>query len=511
MRPHGALIFPLLLRLIACQPPPQAPPDCLYQGEPLAPGAEVSDPWACQRCRCAPSGLSCAPLPGCAAQDASAGPLDQGPTPDAAPTSCVIRTATRHDADGDTLTDAEELAWGLDPCAVDTDGDGQSDGAEVRYGADPLDLTSRLPRYVELDSQTRRARLETRWRVEVRHADVAFLIDTTGSMGRLLAGLTRGLEAIAEGAAAALPSPTFGLASLRDYPLNGWGQRGDLPFKLEVAQTRDLTALRAALEGLRVGGGGDPPEALLEALHQALTGWGYDQGCDGALDPEEDIPPYLPMAQDAFGGRAAGAAAGGGAGKIGGLGLTPGALPVIIYASDAPMRDPEAGSPSPGGCPNDATATQVIAEARARGARLIAVLAEPYAGEAAAVALAEGAGSLGLDGAPLVFRWSGDEAALAGLIVEALAGLTGALTFERVHVTIPPATQGARYLEAVRPAQIGPIQGGAFPQDQPFEVDLRGPPHQGDADTLLELDLRLEADGGVELGRQIWVMRAPRP
>jgi len=46
------------------------------------------------------------------------------------------------DADGDGLSDTDELALGLDPTNDDTDGDGLSDGNEQAAGADPLDTDS---------------------------------------------------------------------------------------------------------------------------------------------------------------------------------------------------------------------------------------------------------------------------------------------------------------------------------------------------------------------------------
>ncbi len=42
-------------------------------------------------------------------------------------------------ADGDCLTDGEELALGTDPNAVDSDMDGVSDSAEIDCVSDPLD------------------------------------------------------------------------------------------------------------------------------------------------------------------------------------------------------------------------------------------------------------------------------------------------------------------------------------------------------------------------------------
>jgi hypothetical protein len=50
----------------------------------------------------------------------------------------VINMRAGPDADGDGLTDLEEVALGTDPNNPDTDGDGLSDGLEVEIGLDPL-------------------------------------------------------------------------------------------------------------------------------------------------------------------------------------------------------------------------------------------------------------------------------------------------------------------------------------------------------------------------------------
>ena len=40
-------------------------------------------------------------------------------------------------ADGDGLSDSEELSLGTNPCLADTDGDGISDAAELSFGTNP--------------------------------------------------------------------------------------------------------------------------------------------------------------------------------------------------------------------------------------------------------------------------------------------------------------------------------------------------------------------------------------
>ncbi len=101
----------------------------------------------------------------------------------------------------------------------------------------------------------------------------------------------------------------------------------------------------------------------MEALYQALTGSGYDQGCDASYDSSADVKPFVADVGDPFGG------SGGqyydstdeSTGAVGGMGFrADAALRVIVYTSDYYLRDPENGYGSPGGCPLDAGFTEVV-------------------------------------------------------------------------------------------------------------------------------------------------------
>lgn len=54
------------------------------------------------------------------------------------------------DSDQDGLTDAQELALGTNPYAIDTDGDGQADLEELKSGHSPLDPLKELCDGLEL-------------------------------------------------------------------------------------------------------------------------------------------------------------------------------------------------------------------------------------------------------------------------------------------------------------------------------------------------------------------------
>ena len=111
----------------------------------------------------------------------------------------------------------------------------------------------------------------------------------------------------------------------------------------------------------------------MEALYQALTGLGYDQNGDGIYDPNTDILPFIAKSEDAFGGTVDGVYDSGvaGNGTLGGFGFREGALPVIVYATDAPMRDRDIGHPVPPSANHTAGSTDVVHASDDLGARLI--------------------------------------------------------------------------------------------------------------------------------------------
>lgn len=512
---------------LGCDAPEEA--TCLHDGARLKVGEHRDDPWICLRCTCEERGLRCIDLEGCVSLDAPQGRLNPNPrdastgvqqTPrdagaaedvdvdgarpdEGAPSPpCDVDLTATTDTDRDGLEDREEAMLGTDPCAVDTDGDGQSDGAEVTFGSAPLDPSSQLERYAEVGVEG--VILDTTWAPQLKQVDVTFLLDQTNSMGRLVNGLTRSLIEIAEGIKGELPEPSFGLATFADYAYETMGNLGDLPFYLQIPQTQDVAALTRALQAVRVSGGGDTPEACLEALRQALTGEGYDMRCDGRFDEAEDVPPRSARPFDLFNGQAPSRE--GGLGKRGGMGYRSGALPIIIYGTDAPFREPVIDG-GPGGCPADAQQADVIAGVSALGARLIGITLTDEA-EVDARALAEATGSLDVDGAPLVYSWQAGEA-LSDLIIEAVGRLSGGLRFEAITVELVTLEEGGPVTVAgTIPEALGPFSASALPATLDFDVRLVVPaPAQ--VDQLLRVDLRLIADGAVELGQQSWIVRVP--
>lgn len=108
-------------------------------------------------------------------------------------------------------------------------------------------------------AETASAPAATRPRVEV-----VFCLDTTGSMGGLLAGAQAKIWSIVNGIATAKPVPEIKVG------LVGYRDRGDAYITQLTDLTADLDAIHTKLFGLQAGGGGDGPESVNQALHEAV-------------------------------------------------------------------------------------------------------------------------------------------------------------------------------------------------------------------------------------------------
>ncbi len=102
--------------------------------------------------------------------------------------------------------------------------------------------------------------------------DVVFVLDTTGSMSGLIEGAKQKIWSIASRLASGKPTPRIrvGLVAYRD--------RGDEYVTKRFELTEDLDAVYAELKRTTVGGGGDGPEHVGQALGEAvsLMQWSQD-------------------------------------------------------------------------------------------------------------------------------------------------------------------------------------------------------------------------------------------
>ena len=119
--------------------------------------------------------------------------------------------------------------------------------------------------------------------------EVCFVLDTTGSMSGLIEGAKQKIWSIANEMVSAKPAPELrlGLVAYRD--------RGDEYVVKSFDLTNDIDAVYANLRGFSAAGGGDTPESVNEALHEAVTkmSWSADRGVLKIIFLVGDAPPHM--------------------------------------------------------------------------------------------------------------------------------------------------------------------------------------------------------------------------
>jgi Mg-chelatase subunit ChlD len=98
----------------------------------------------------------------------------------------------------------------------------------------------------------------------VPRIDVAFALDTTGSMGDEIDVVKEKIVAIARKVSAGQPRPDvrFGIVAFRD--------RGDAYVTKAFPFSREIADVQKTLRSLDAEGGGDEPESVAEGLHAAV-------------------------------------------------------------------------------------------------------------------------------------------------------------------------------------------------------------------------------------------------
>ena len=124
--------------------------------------------------------------------------------------------------------------------------------------------------------------------------EVVFVLDTTGSMGGLIAAAKEKIWSIASTMAAAEQQPEvrMGLVAYRD--------RGDAYVTKVVDLSPDLDSMYATLMDFRAQGGGDGPESVNQALHDAINriSWSQDENTYRAVFLVGDAPPHMDYIDD---------------------------------------------------------------------------------------------------------------------------------------------------------------------------------------------------------------------
>ena len=124
--------------------------------------------------------------------------------------------------------------------------------------------------------------------------EVCFVLDTTGSMSGLIEGAKQKVWSIANEMVSAKPTPDLRLALIpyRDH--------GDEYVTKVFDLTNDIDAVYANLQQFRADGGGDTPESVNQALHEAVTkiSWSQDRKVLKIIFLVGDSPPHMDYAND---------------------------------------------------------------------------------------------------------------------------------------------------------------------------------------------------------------------
>lgn len=218
------------------------------------------------------------------------------------------------DSDGDGLTDFQEMQYGTDPMKKDTDGDGFDDLAEIAYGTDPNDSSDFIPEDVFYVILPYRPQLELtealNFHTDIQQADIAILVDLSGSMGGEHSNLKQGINnVIITGVKTQIPNTGFGLVK--------FGTLSDMPYFIQQNITLDIDEIQTAVNTISECKGADEYHTL--ALWRTANGMPYNAVVNGNN-------------LGVFGSNCPGE-------TYGGMCFRPGSLPIFIMASDESFTD----------------------------------------------------------------------------------------------------------------------------------------------------------------------------
>ena len=288
-----------------------------------------------------------------------------------------------------------------------------SDLIEVAAGTDPLDA-SESPRsrgdfvFLEPYEEPPEPERDTlSFSTDIQHADVYFLMDTTGSMGGEISNLQSSLRStVIPGIRAAVPDTWFGVGGFDDYPYSPYGSRGsgDTAYYHLQNITGDVGTAQAAVLRLGRHYGMDGPESHVPALHAVATGCGDGGGTYGVRDDP--------------GGACRNPAI------VGYPHFREGAVPIIIMMTDAPFHNGPGGANRYGGIPGvrPPTYDEAVRELNAIHARVIGVNSGGSYGRSNLHSLARDTGTVG-PGGPLVYEISSSGTGLGTQVINGVRDL----------------------------------------------------------------------------------------
>ncbi|AKU94361.1 hypothetical protein AKJ09_01025 [Labilithrix luteola] len=142
----------------------------------------------------------------------------------------------------------------------------------------------------------------------IKMADVAFVMDTTGSMSSSINNLKNALQgSLFAQLQTAIPNVGLAVVDHRDF------SDGSNVLRLRQVITTDLSSAQTAVGQMSAGGGGDEPEAQIAAMQFTLLG-----------QANNPIPAHTPATPGTFGG----------------VDFRPGSVPIVVEITDASWHDP---------------------------------------------------------------------------------------------------------------------------------------------------------------------------
>jgi len=129
-----------------------------------------------------------------------------------------------------------------------------------------------------------------------KRIQVAFVLDTTGSMSGLLEGAKRKIWSIANNLKDLEPSPEI------EFALIGYRDKGDSYITKTYQMTGDLQDIYGKLIAFQAGGGGDTPESVNQALREAIydIDWSNDNDVFRVAFLVGDAPPHMDYQEDQY-------------------------------------------------------------------------------------------------------------------------------------------------------------------------------------------------------------------
>jgi hypothetical protein len=160
------------------------------------------------------------------------------------------------------------------------------------------------------------------------------------------------------------------------------------------------------------------------------------------------------------------------------VGFREGTLPILMYWTNSGLRDPDAGDPSPGGCPLDAGSEDLGAAITDLGGVVIGTELSHsiYADDMTDVA--ERTGSLAdTDGDgdaddPLVFTWAGSATTFVEMVVTAVEQAVDARTFARAAIEVAGDEHG--FVVGVDPGAWKDVHPGLAGTTASFTLTFHG-------------------------------------